>query len=82
MQLRLNRGSSVINTCFRGRRTFQSSSRREVELDEKLPDIEPWVIHDLRRAARSLTSRAGVLPHGAVEGFTTGIVTTRRKRTP
>ena len=29
----------------------------------KLPDMEPWVFHDLRRTARSLLSRAGVLPH-------------------
>jgi integrase len=30
------------------------------ELDAKLPDMAPWVLHDLRRTARSLLSRAGV----------------------
>ena len=28
-------------------------------------DMEPWVIHDLRRTARSLMSRAGVLSEHA-----------------
>jgi integrase len=28
--------------------------------DAKLSDVAPWVIHDLRRTARSLMSRAGV----------------------
>ena len=30
--------------------------------EKKLPDLEPWVIHDLRRTARSLMSRAGIRP--------------------
>jgi integrase len=29
---------------------------------DKLPDMQPWVLHDLRRTARSLMSRAGVRP--------------------
>jgi integrase len=29
-------------------------------LDAELPDIKPWVVHDLRRTARSLMSRARV----------------------
>src|SRR5205823_1871844 len=33
------------------------------ELDEKLPRMPPWVIHDLHRTARSLMSRANVQPH-------------------
>jgi integrase len=36
---------------------FNSWSQRKDEFDEKLPDIAPWVIHDLRRTARSLMSR-------------------------
>src|SRR5262249_22726358 len=43
---------------------FNSWSERKQELDERLiaTDIkmDPWVIHDLRRSARSLMSRAGV----------------------
>ena len=32
-------------------------------LDDKMPKgTERWVLHDLRRTARSLTSRAGVRP--------------------
>ena len=75
----------------RGDGPFNSWSQRKDELDEKLPDMEPWVIHDLRRTARSLMSRAGVLPHiaervlgHAIQGlkaFTTGIVTMRKKQT-
>jgi integrase len=30
--------------------------------DKQLLDLEPWVIHDLRRTARSLMSRAGIRP--------------------
>ena len=41
---------------------FNSWSQRKQELDEKLPDLPPWVIHDLRRTARSLMARANVRP--------------------
>jgi integrase len=37
------------------------------ELDRRmravLGDMAPWVLHDLRRTARSLMSRVGVQPH-------------------
>jgi integrase len=46
----------------RGQTAINSFSQRKEELDEKLPEMEPWVIHDLRRTARSLLSRAGVRP--------------------
>ena len=40
---------------------------RKLELNkmmrEQVPDMKPWVLHDLRRTARSLMSRAGILPH-------------------
>ena len=42
------------NNCFCG---FSKSKRR---LDGKLQDVAPWTIHDLRRTARSLMSRAGI----------------------
>jgi integrase len=47
----------------RGKTAINSFSQRKDELDAKLPDMEPWVFHDLRRTARSLLSRARVLPH-------------------
>jgi integrase len=48
----------------RGRRkagpaAFNGFSEGKAQLDAKLP-IAPWVLHDLRRTARSLMSRAGV----------------------
>jgi integrase len=40
---------------------FSSWSQCKHRLDKKLPaDMEPWVLHDLRRTARSLLSRIGV----------------------
>ena len=47
----------------RGKMAFNSFSQRKAELDQKLPDMGEWVLHDLRRTARSLLSEAGVLPH-------------------
>jgi integrase len=49
----------------RGRRkpgpaAFNGYSEGKKQLDEKLPDMPPWVLHDLRRTARSLMSKAGV----------------------
>ena len=46
-----------------GRGPFNSFSQRKAEFDEILPDLEPWVMHDLRCTARSLMARARVLPH-------------------
>jgi integrase len=46
-----------------GSGAFNSFSQRKEELDKKLPEkMPPWVLHDLRRTARSLMSRAGVRP--------------------
>jgi integrase len=45
-----------------GRGAFNSHSQRKDEIDKKLRLAEPWVIHDLRRTARSLMARAGVRP--------------------
>jgi integrase len=39
-----------------------SLSSRKLELDRKL-DLPNWTLHDLRRTARSLMSRAGIKPH-------------------
>jgi len=43
----------------RGKKAFNSFSDGKEDLHAKAP-IEPWVIHDLRRTARSLMARAGV----------------------
>jgi integrase len=37
-------------------------TRRKLRFDAKLEGVKPWVLHDLRRTARSLLSRAGVRP--------------------
>jgi integrase len=47
----------------RGSGYFTSWSKSKVAFTAKLPaDMPPWVLHDLRRTARSLMSRAGVRP--------------------
>ena len=46
----------------RGKGPFNSWAQRKNELDKKLPEMPPWVIHDLRRTARSLMARADVRP--------------------
>ena len=47
---------------FAGRSDGHISNMTEAKhaLDAKLPPMPPWVLHDLRRTARSLMSRAGV----------------------
>ena len=40
----------------------EQKSALDGELKKLLPDMPPWTIHDLRRTARSLMSRAGVRP--------------------
>jgi integrase len=46
----------------RGDGPYRGFSQAKTHFDSKLPDVKPWVIHDLRRTARSLLSRAGVRP--------------------
>jgi integrase len=45
----------------RGGAHFNAFSQGKRELDAKAK-VKPWVVHDLRRTARSLMSRAGVRP--------------------
>jgi integrase len=40
----------------------QQKSALDGELRKLLPGMQPWTIHDLRRTARSIMSRAGVRP--------------------
>ena len=44
----------------RGAGYFDSMSKPKRRLDAQLKNVQPWTIHDLRRTARSLMSRAGV----------------------
>jgi integrase len=68
---------------------FSSWSQCKHALDERLPDMPPFVLHDLRRTARSLMSRIGVQSEhaervlgtasGALKASTTGTaISTRR----
>jgi integrase len=56
-------GNPHVFAAGKGSGPFNSFSQRKEELDAKLPRMADWRIHDLRRTARSLMSRAGVLPH-------------------
>jgi predicted DNA-binding transcriptional regulator AlpA len=63
----------------RGDRYMQNVAKRKAQFDSKLKGVEAWTIHDLRRSARSLMSRAGVRPDiaervlGHVQGGVLGI---------
>lgn len=46
----------------RGDGPYRGFSQGKDRFDAALPDLAPWVIHDLRRTARSLMSRASVRP--------------------
>ncbi len=50
-----------VFAASRGKGPLNSSDWKQ-SLDAKLPPMPHWVIHDLRRTARSLLSRAGVRP--------------------
>jgi len=49
----------------RGKSHFSGFSKAKAAFDAKLPPMPRWTIHDLRRSARSLMSRAGVLSEHA-----------------
>ena len=49
----------------RGKTPFGSFSQHKREMAERVPTEKPWTVHDLRRTARSLMSRAGVRPDHA-----------------
>ena len=63
-QPRFNSNPHVFAGCPSGH--FNSWSQQKAALDARLKDIlpgmQPWTIHDLRRTARSLMSRADVRP--------------------
>jgi integrase len=49
-----------IFAATRGKGPFRDWGWSKERFDSKLPELKPWVVHDLRRTARSLMSRAGV----------------------
>jgi integrase len=55
-------GTNPYVFAGRGDLPFSSFTVRKRALDAKLGIASPWVLHDLRRSARSLMSRAGVRP--------------------
>lgn len=55
------KGNPYVFPASTGKGHFNSFSQRKDELDALLPEAMPaWTVHDLRRTARSLMSRAGV----------------------
>jgi integrase len=57
-------GNPYVFVAGKGDGQFNSFSQRKEELEKELPAMPggDWVLHDLRRTARSLMSRAGVRP--------------------
>lgn len=55
-------GSNRFVFAGRGDGPYRGFSQAKATFDARLPDVAPWVLHDLRRTARSLLSRAGVRP--------------------
>jgi integrase len=53
-------GDNPYVLAGRGNGPFQGLGRAKRDLDARLPAMPHWQIHDLRRSARSLMSRAGV----------------------
>ncbi|HKF61966.1 MAG TPA: integrase arm-type DNA-binding domain-containing protein [Dongiaceae bacterium] len=57
------RAGDFVFSCSTGS-PYAAFSRGKLALDKAMGDsAQPWVLHDLRRTARSLMSRAGVQPH-------------------
>jgi integrase len=54
--------SPYIFPGARGRGPWQSWGIAKTALSARMPGAEAWEVHDLRRTARSLMSRAGVRP--------------------
>jgi integrase len=55
-------GNPFIFPAARGARSFNSWGLWKAELDKRLPRMERWTVHDLRRTARSVMSRIKVPP--------------------
>jgi integrase len=55
-------GDNPFVFAGRGVGRFNGFGKSKARLDTALPGLPPWVLHDLRRTARSLMARAGVRP--------------------
>ena len=55
-------GENPFVFAGRGAGPFNGYSKAKERFDATFADVEPWVLHDLRRSARSLMARAGVRP--------------------
>src|SRR5262249_9537310 len=55
-------GDNPFVFAGRGDGPINGFSKSKERFDAKLKDVRPWKIHDVRRTARSLMSRAGVRP--------------------
>jgi integrase len=53
-------GNNPFVFAGRGNGAVNGFSKLKRRLDSRLSGVEPWVLHDLRRSARSLMSRAGI----------------------
>jgi integrase len=63
VQAQARLGSNPFVFAGRGDGPFRGFSQGKAAFDAKLPtDTPPWVLHDLRRTARSLMARVGVRP--------------------
>jgi integrase len=56
-------GNPHVFAAGHGNGPFNSFSERKDKLDQEMLPIPNWTLHDLRRTARSLMSRAKILPH-------------------
>jgi integrase len=70
----VNKNSWFVFSTTGGAKPFSGFSKAKTELDKKItelraregrPPMERWTLHDLRRTARTLMSRAGVAPDHA-----------------
>jgi integrase len=55
------RGNGPIGGWSKPKAAFDDKVA-EAARHAKLPDVKPWILHDLRRTARSLMARAGIRP--------------------
>jgi integrase len=58
-------GQRPIGGFSKSKRQFDKAMLAELRRDDRKAELPGWVVHDLRRTARSLMSRAGVQPRHA-----------------
>ena len=55
-------GTAPVSGYSKAKRDLDAGMLAELRRDDAGAELQPWVLHDLRRTARSLMSRAGVRP--------------------